>query len=108
MKLDKLTVLKILGIAGAAIFFYWALQNLCRCWRTRRAGCFNILWPLLLGFCMAFVLNIPMRFFERHLLKKSKKQTRGGAAPSVVHPPLAAGHHCYFDGGVRLGGAGAA
>ena len=28
MKLDKLTVLKILGIAGAAIFFYWALQNL--------------------------------------------------------------------------------
>ena len=28
VKLDKLTVLKILGIAGAAIFFYWALQNL--------------------------------------------------------------------------------
>lgn len=27
VKLDKLTVLKILGIAGAAIFFYWALQN---------------------------------------------------------------------------------
>jgi hypothetical protein len=27
VKLDKLTVLKILGIAGAAIFFYWALPK---------------------------------------------------------------------------------
>lgn len=34
----------------------------------------NILWPLLLGFCMAFVLNIPMRFFERHLLKNPKNK----------------------------------
>ena len=73
MKLDKLTVLKILGIAGAAIFFYWALQNLSLL--ADAAGwLLNILWPLLLGFCMAFVLNIPMRFFERHLLKNPKNK----------------------------------
>ena len=48
MKLDKLTVLKILGIAGAAIFFYWALQNLSLL--ADAAGwLLNILWPLLLG-----------------------------------------------------------
>lgn len=75
MKLDKLTVLKILGIAGAAIFFYWALQNLSLL--ADAAGwLLNILWPLLLGFCMAFVLNIPMRFFERHLLKNPKTNAR--------------------------------
>ena len=73
VKLDKLTVLKILGIAGAAIFFYWALQNLSLL--ADAAGwLLNILWPLLLGFCMAFVLNIPMRFFERHLLKNPKNK----------------------------------
>ena len=83
MKLDKLTVLKILGIAGAAIFFYWALQNL-----SVLAGAagwlLNILWPLILGFCTAFVLNIPMRFFERHLLKnpKSKRVAALRRAPS--------------------------
>ncbi len=45
MKLDKLTVLKILGIAGAAIFFYWALQNLSLL--ADAAGwLLNILWPL--------------------------------------------------------------
>lgn len=71
MELDKPTVLKILGIVGAAIFFYWALQNLSLLMGA--AGwLFNILWPLILGFCMAFVLNIPMRFFERHLLKNKR------------------------------------
>ena len=75
MKLDKLTVLKILGIAGAAIFFYWALQNL----------------SLLLGFCMAFVLNIPMRFFERHLLKNPKnKRAAALRRPLCIHLSLLA------------------
>ena len=73
VKLDKLTVLKILGIAGAAIFFYWALQNLSLL-ADAASWLLNILWPLLLGFCMAFVLNIPMRFFERYLLKNPKNK----------------------------------
>ena len=86
--------------------FYWALQNLSLL--ADAAGwLLNILWPLLLGFCMAFVLNIPMRFFERHLLKNPKNK-RAAALRRPLCILLAAGHHCYFDGGVRLGGAGAA
>ena len=44
------------------ILFTGPLQNLSLL--ADAAGwLLNILWPLLLGFCMAFVLNIPMRFF---------------------------------------------
>ena len=52
-----------LGHRGCGDIFYWALQNLSLL--ADAAGwLLNILWPLLLGFCMAFVLNIPMRFLN--------------------------------------------
>lgn len=36
----------------------------------------GILYPLLLGLCIAFVLNIPMSFFERHLFGRKTKKGR--------------------------------
>lgn len=66
MKLEKKTIFTVAGLAFAAIFFAWALQN----WKTFSG---SIRWvltlfsPLFVGFCIAFVLNVPMRFLERHL-----------------------------------------
>ena len=71
--MDKKAVRTVAGIAVGCVVLYWALQNLSLL--ADAAGwLLNILWPLLLGFCMAFVLNIPMRFFERHLLKNPKNK----------------------------------
>lgn len=73
MKLDKKTMWKLIGIIAAGVAFSWVLKNLSLVWGAAKwLG--NILWPLLLGFCIAFVLNLPMRFFEKHIFAKTKNK----------------------------------
>ena len=72
MELNKKNVLSILGIIGAAILFYRTLEDpqilLDFC-----GTLLELIFPLLLGFCIAFVLNVPMRFLEKHILQKTQK-----------------------------------
>lgn len=66
MKIEKKTLYTAAGFVFAAIFFAWALEN----WNVFTQGLGNIFAlfsPLLVGFCIAFVLNVPMRFLERFL-----------------------------------------
>ncbi len=73
MNLDKKTVWKLIGIVAVGVLFAWTLQNLS--YVGELLGWIgNILWPLVFGFCIAFVLNLPMRFFERHLFAKTKNK----------------------------------
>ena len=54
------------------ILFYCLLQN----WAAIFAGlswCLRLLQPLFVGFCIAFVLNVPMRFLEKHILVHPKR-----------------------------------
>ncbi len=57
-------------LAGCIILF-WTLNNL-----SLIAGVLskflNVIFPLILGFCFAFVINIPMKFFERKMAKIKK------------------------------------
>lgn len=60
-----------------AIILYWAINNMNIIGRA--IGKFiDVIFPFILGGAIAFVLNIPMTFFEKKLLKikskKSKKQ----------------------------------
>ncbi len=73
MKLDKKTVWKLIGIVAAGVLFSWTLKNLSHVGDTL-AWIGNVLWPLVFGFCIAFVLNLPMRFFERHIFAKTKNK----------------------------------
>ena len=73
MKLEKKTLLSLLGISLGTVLFAWVLNH----WSSFSAnisGVLSLFFPLILGFCMAFVLNIPMRFFERHLFPKTTKK----------------------------------
>ncbi|MEG2036486.1 MAG: AI-2E family transporter [Ruthenibacterium sp.] len=73
MKPQKKLLFSLLGMALSAIFFAWILNN----WDHFSAGVgivLRLFFPLILGFCMAFVLNIPMRFFERHLFPRAKNR----------------------------------
>lgn len=60
-----------------AIIGYWSINNLTTL-GSFFSNIFNIIFPFVLGGCLAFVLNLPMSFFERKLLnnknKKNKKQ----------------------------------
>ena len=72
MKLDKPTLLRLALVLGGCVVLYWALCNLALLGAAlgMLAG---VLFPLTLGFCIAFVLNVPMRFLERHLFLRTQK-----------------------------------
>lgn len=77
---------KILLIIVALLGF-WIINNLDIVGNIIN-GLFSILLPFILGGCLAFILNIPMSFFERKLskIKKSNKtkKSRGIRVVSIV------------------------
>jgi predicted PurR-regulated permease PerM len=73
--LDKKNIVKIMGIAAGAILFYWALQNISAIF-IFLGIVLKLLAPLMVGICIAFILNIPMRAFESRLLKKRNVKLR--------------------------------
>ncbi|NLW79844.1 MAG: AI-2E family transporter [Ruminococcaceae bacterium] len=68
MKLDKSTWIKIALIIGGAILFFWLLNNLDLL-GTLLAAIWSLLFPFILGFILAFLFNLPMRFIEKHLFR---------------------------------------
>jgi len=72
----------IIGIVTACIVIYLGLRNL-----GVVADAFNwvinIVFPLILGLAFALIINVPMRFFESHLFRKSK-----GKVVSKIRKPL--------------------
>ena len=77
MRPDKRNFFYVLALICCGILFYRVLESPekalgCIAWVT------GLLYPFLLGFCIAFVLNVPMRFFERHFF------------PNARHPMLKA------------------
>lgn len=67
-EVNKKTLLRIFLGAAGCIILYWLLNE-----RENVKLVFNtvlsILSPFITGGCIAFVLNVPMRFFENKLLK---------------------------------------
>ena len=66
MQIDKKTIRKIFWIAVGSIFFYWLLHETER-FRTLWDTVTGIFSPFVLGAALAFILNVPMRAFERRL-----------------------------------------
>lgn len=72
MKLDRSTVLKITGILTFCILLYCALQNTAAV-KGGIGTVMSYLNPFIVGGAIAFIINVPMRFIERHLFPKAKK-----------------------------------
>ena len=68
MELNKENIKKIMGMIAFAIILYFVLQNISVIGNVI-ANILKILSPFLIGAGLAFVLNLPMKFFERKLLK---------------------------------------
>lgn len=66
---DNLHYLKIFGIVLAAILFYAVISNLGIFFRGL-GFIWNVFIPVTLGLSMAFVLNMPLRFFENKVFGK--------------------------------------
>ncbi len=66
MQIDKKTVRHILWVALGAIAFYWVLHETDR-FRGFWNALTGMLSPFVLGAAIAFILNVPLRAFERKL-----------------------------------------
>lgn len=72
MDLNKKTIIKITGILSFCIILYCALQNMS----AVKSGISTVMGyasPFIVGGALAFMINVPMRFIERHLFAKSRK-----------------------------------
>ncbi len=76
MEFDKRTIKNLLQIVVLGILVYWGLHNL-KFLSNMISWILALLAPFLLGGCMAFVLNVPMRKIEKFLFPKpTKKQEK--------------------------------
>ena len=87
MELNKENMKKIRLLIAFAVLLYLGVQNLGVVLKYVK-----ILWglilPFILGGAMAFVLNVPMAFIERHLFGKAKEKQdkKGKAARRMARP----------------------
>ena len=75
MQLDKENIKKIRWLIAFAILLYLGVQNLHIVISTVRV-LLGFLFPFIIGFGIAFILNIPMKFIEHHLFGKALKQEK--------------------------------
>ena len=66
---ENLRYLKILGIVLISIVFYAIINNLGKVGGVI-SSFIDVIIPIILGLCIAFVLNIPLRFFENTVFKR--------------------------------------
>ncbi len=69
-ELKKWIILIVIALIG-----YWVINNLSIVGNLLGAM-INIMYPFILGGCLAFLLNIPMTFFERKLSKLNKNSKK--------------------------------
>ena len=72
MEWNKQKIKGLLLVVCGGVAFYCALQRLDAV-LAALGWLFGVLAPFLLGGALAFVLNVPMRAIERHLLKRSRR-----------------------------------
>ena len=75
MKMNKEDMKKIMFLIVFAIIVFWLSQNLNFILNIIN-GLFKLLFPFILGLCIAFVLNVPMSLIENKIFKKKNKYSR--------------------------------
>ena len=70
--MDRKTVKTLIGIIFAGILFYIVLQNLDEVLKVVGA-LMSVIMPFILGACIAFIINVPMRGVESLLFGKTAR-----------------------------------
>lgn len=82
---NRSNIKKILGIITFTLLLYTGLNNFLEVLKGIHVG-MRLLSPFLLGGCIAFIMNVPMRFIENKLMKswKAKQQAKRGISLIVT------------------------
>lgn len=68
MELNRKNITKLLLVVTAVILIYQVSDNLSSIWKFI-GQCLQLLFPFILGFGLAFIFNVPMRFYERQMVR---------------------------------------
>ena len=71
MQLDKENMKKIRWLIAFAVLLYLGVQNLDIIINTAQV-LLGFLFPFIVGFGIAFILKVPMKFIEHHLWESSE------------------------------------
>lgn len=74
LNLNRDTMKKIMGLIAFGILLYVGLQN-TRMVSAALRYLAGLTAPFLIGGCIAFILNVPMRFFEQKIFANSKAKS---------------------------------
>ena len=87
MELNKENMKKIRWLIAFSVLLYLGVQNLDVVLKYVKIV-WGLLLPFVLGGAMAFVLNVPMAFIERHVLEKQRKKKTGGDVQQQFARPV--------------------
>ncbi len=73
MELNHKNITRLVLGLSAVVLFYLLLNHLGTIWRVF-LYLFDVVFPIILGCCLAFLLNIPVRAFERKIDKLGNKR----------------------------------
>lgn len=68
VQIDKSTFKKIVALIFITMASFWIVMNYSTIF-TAFGKIWGLAWPFMLGIIIAFILNLPMRFIEKHLFK---------------------------------------
>lgn len=72
---NKKNIYTLVGIITFTLILYTVLKNYVQALALIRSF-LSLLFPFILGACIAFILNVPMKAIEKRLFKKNKKLQR--------------------------------
>lgn len=75
MELNKENMKKIRYLIAFAVLLYLGVQNISILGEGVRVA-WGFLFPFILGAAIAFILNVPMRFIERHVFGKAVEKKK--------------------------------
>lgn len=93
----KKTAKWLIGVVTACILIFLGVQNIGAV-ADALSWCISLIAPLLIGFAIAVILNVPMGFFESHFWKNTKKPHSSEIAKTGI---FFAGSYHYTRGFCR-------
>ena len=85
IKISKDTMKKAACLIGFAVLLYVGVRNMDVV--LQYLGLlWSLMFPFILGCAIAFVLNVPMKFMEKHLFEKARR--KGNKAAIKLGRPI--------------------
>lgn len=72
MELNRKNMVRIALLIVFGIATFWLFENFAQA-KSVFFWMFSLITPLIMGGCIAFILNVPMRAIERHLWPRAKR-----------------------------------